>query len=119
MHISLEAADHHAIQSYNEQQLQINSIVYKHSLIVSRQEIISDLTIKNLAELDEHYLNLLIKHKPELIIIGHKTPGAFPPPTLLATLSQQRIGVECMSIGADVEPIISCSANNVQLSLYL
>ncbi len=109
MHISLETPEHHTIQAYSEKQIQINSISYDHSLIVSRQEIITDIEIRHIKELDESYLALLLKHQPELIIIGHPDKSVFPPLELIARLSQQRIGIEFMSIGA------ACRTYNVLL----
>ncbi len=110
MHINLEAAENHAIQAYNGNQIQINSIIYKQSLIVSKTEIITELAIKDIQEIDEQYLQQLIKFKPEVIIIGHENTGKFPPMSIISQLSQQQIGIECMSIGA------ACRTYNVLLS---
>lgn len=110
MHINLEEANQNAVQSYSNNKIQINSIIYESSLIVSKEEIISDLAIKSIKEIDEHYLELLLKVKPELIIIGHEHPGSFPPISIISALSQKQIGIECMSIGA------ACRTYNVLLS---
>lgn len=110
MHINLEAAENHAVQAYNAHQIQINSIVYERSLIVSKNEIITELTINDIQEINEQYLQQLIKFKPEVIIIGHENTGKFPPMSIISQLSQQRIGIECMSIGA------ACRTYNVLLS---
>lgn len=110
MQISLDAAQPHAIQAYDENQIQINSINYAASVIVSRTEIISDLAIKTVSEMDEHTLECLMRLKPELIVLGHKQTGVFPPMSILTKLSQMRIGIECMSIGA------ACRTYNVLLS---
>jgi uncharacterized protein len=110
MQITLEPADQRAIQAYSENKIQINSIVYESSLIVSRQEIISDLTIKKIEEMDEAYLDLLIRLKPELVVIGSVQMGEFPPISILSQLSKLRIGMECMSLGA------ACRTYNVLLN---
>lgn len=110
MHINLEAAENHAVQAYSDNQIQINSIVYERSLIVSKTEIITELAIKDIQEINEQYLQQLIKFKPEVIIIGHENTGKFPPMSIISQLSQQRIGIECMSIGA------ACRTYNVLLS---
>lgn len=110
MHINLEAAENHAVQAYTDHQIQINSIVYERSLIVSKNEIITELTINDIQEINEQYLQQLIKFKPEVIIIGHENTGKFPPMPIISQLSQQRIGIECMSIGA------ACRTYNVLLS---
>lgn len=109
MHINLEAAENNAIQAYSDNEIQINSIVYERSLIVSKEEIITDLAIKDIQEIDDHYLQQLMKFKPEVIIIGHKNTGKFAPITVISQLSQQRIGIECMSIGA------ACRTYNILL----
>lgn len=109
MHISLETPERHAIQAYNEKEIQIDSISYANSLIVSRQEIITDIEINHIKAIDESYIALLLKHQPELIIIGHPAIDVFPPLDLIAHLSQQRIGIEFMSIGA------ACRTYNVLL----
>lgn len=110
MHINLEVGEQHAVQSYSDKKIQINSIIYENSLIVSKEEIISDLTIKNIKDIDEEYFNLLIKFNPEIVIIGHENKGTFPPVHIISQLSQHRIGIECMSIGA------ACRTYNVLLS---
>jgi uncharacterized protein len=110
MHINLEVGEQHAVQSYSDKKIQINSIIYDNSLIVSREEIITDLAIKNIQDIDDEYFNLLIKLNPEIIIIGHENMGKFPPINIISQLSQHRIGIECMSIGA------ACRTFNVLLS---
>ncbi|RUR12798.1 Mth938-like domain-containing protein [Legionella sp. km772] len=110
MHISLETPEQHAIQAYSDNQIQINSTVYEHNLIVSKQEIIVETTLRSINGIDDAYLKLLLKHKPEIIIIGHKDNTLLPPVKLTAELSQQGIGIEFMSIGA------ACRTYNVLLS---
>lgn len=109
MHINLEAAEKHAIQAYDSHQIQINSIIYETSFIVAKKEIITDVAIKDIQDINEEYLNLLMKLNPELILIGHEHTGAFPPLSIISALSQQGIGIECMSIGA------ACRTYNVLL----
>lgn len=110
MHISLETPEQHAIQAYSDSQIQINSVTYDQNLIVSRQETIVGTKPQNINELDEAYIELLLKHKPEIIIIGHSNAALLPPIKLIAELSQLGIGIEFMSIGA------ACRTYNVLLS---
>ncbi|WP_454783806.1 Mth938-like domain-containing protein [Legionella sp. WA2024007413] len=112
MKINLESAELHAVQAYSDNKIQINSIVYERSLIVSKTEIISDLPIKNIEEIDEHYMNLLTQFKPEIIIIGHEHTGKLLSLSIMKHFADQRIGIECMSIGA------ACRTYNVLLSEY-
>jgi uncharacterized protein len=110
MNINLEASELHAVQAYSNSKIQINSIIYEKSLIVSKTQVISDLSIKNILEMDEAYINLLTQFKPEVIIIGHENTGKLPPLSIMNQLLQQRIGIESMSIGA------ACRTYNILLS---
>lgn len=109
MHIHLEKGDSHAIEAYSDKKIQINSVTYERSLIVSSKEIITDLSLDNLSQLNNHY-QLFIDMKPELIIIGHAHLDQLPPMEFISQLSSLRIGVEFMSIGA------ACRTYNVLLS---
>lgn len=109
MQINLEASEQHAVQSYGDTKIQINSVIYETSLIVSREEIITNLAIKKIELMDEQFVDFLLQCKPELIIIGHENPGKFPPMSIISQLSQKRIGMECMSLGA------ACRTYNVLL----
>lgn len=110
MNINLEESELHTVQAYSNNKIQINSITYAKSLIVSKTEIISELLIKSIQEIDEVYMNLLTQFKPEIIIIGHENTGKLPPLSIMKQLAQQRIGIESMSIGA------ACRTYNVLLS---
>ena len=110
MHISLENPEQHAVQAYSDNEIKINSIIYTQSLIVSKQEIINEVETRSIQTLDETYLDLLLKYKPEVIIIGHQEAGTLPSIDVLTRLSQLGIGMECMSIGA------ACRTYNVLLS---
>jgi uncharacterized protein len=110
MHISLETPESHAVKAYSDSQIQIGSDIYTGSLIVSKKEIITEVEIRNIHQMDEKYITLLLKHTPEVVIIGHSNTGALPPLTIVSQLSQQGIGMEFMSIGA------ACRTYNVLLS---
>ncbi|KTD38455.1 hypothetical protein Lmor_0276 [Legionella moravica] len=110
MNINLEASEQHAIQAYENNKIQINSIIYESSLIVSREEIIIDVAINSIKEINSPYLELLTKSNPEIIIIGHEDTGVFPPLSIISDLSKMGIGIEAMSIGA------ACRTYNVLLS---
>lgn len=110
MHINLEAPDDHSIQAYSDNEIKVDSIIYQKSLVVSSREIITDWAIDNVQQLNEDSLEPLLRYSPNIIIIGHKQQGKFPPPTIFEALSKKRIGLECMSIGA------ACRTFNVLLS---
>lgn len=110
MHINLESSDSNTIQAYNESEIQINSQSYAHSLIVRTQGAPQAWVIDSLTQLDEERLLPLLESQAEIIIIGHNRNGQFAPVETRQRLSQQRIGLESMSIGA------ACRTFNVLLA---
>jgi uncharacterized protein len=109
MHINLESADQYSVQAYSDSQVKINDIAYQRNLIVNNQGVL-DWSILTIHELDETRLQEILSFTPEVIIIGHTATGKFPPFSTINYLSQKRIGIECMSIGA------ACRTYNVLLS---
>lgn len=112
MHINLEANDQFSIQAYSESEVRIHSVSYQHNLIVSKQGVISPWPVVDITALTEECLADIIAQKPEVIIIGHELSGHFAPLPIMQYLSQHRIGLECMSIGA------ACRTYNVLLAEY-
>jgi uncharacterized protein len=110
MQISLESAERHAVQAYTNNKIQINSIVYEKSFIVSSESIITDINFQEIQDINDEFIDLLLKSKPEIIVIGHTHAGKLLPIHYLSKLSQLRIGVECMLLGA------ACRTYNVLLS---
>lgn len=110
MQINKEPGGIHSIQSYSDTEIKINGVIYTTNLIICRDEIILDWSIGQLSALDDDFLTPILNTQPEVIIIGHNQTGAQPPIKVLQHLSQKRIGLECMSIGA------ACRTFNVLLS---
>ncbi|WP_131783401.1 Mth938-like domain-containing protein [Legionella gresilensis] len=110
MHISLENSDQYAIQGYSETEVKIDSVIYEHNIIVSKHGVITDWPLSDIQHLKEENLVPLLTHSPNIIIIGHALEGKFAPISLLHTLSNQRISLESMSIGA------ACRTYNILLN---
>ncbi|ARG97559.1 Mth938-like domain-containing protein [Legionella micdadei] len=110
MHINLETADKHSIQSYSDNEIKVDSIVYQTNIIVSSHGIIPNWNIDSILELNEESLVPLLQYNPNIVLIGHNQQGQFPPLSTLTALSKKRIALECMSIGA------ACRTFNILLS---
>ncbi|WP_028387894.1 Mth938-like domain-containing protein [Legionella fairfieldensis] len=110
MHINLETPDPHSIQAYSDKEITIDSINYKKSVIINRQEIISNWPITSIDQLTEELLEPLLRHQPRIIIIGHSQHSGFASPFIFQTLAKHRVGLESMSIGA------ACRTYNILLS---
>ena len=100
MQINQEARDKHSIQSYSDSQIAVNNTNYNNSLIISREAIISPWPVHSVTELNDALLKPILAQKPEIILIGHNELSKYIPILLIQFLANQRIGIECMSIGA-------------------
>ncbi len=109
MEIQLESTEPHTIQSYSDQSILVADSTLYHSCIISRESIQTTWPIHTIEELTVDHLAALLQDKPDVIILGHTGK-----PTLLrhiaSELSKQKIGIECMPIGA------ACRTFNVLLS---
>ena len=109
MQINLEAADQYTIKSYSDSQITVNNTDYHESFIISRQAIVAPWSVHSVQELTEEVLKPILAFSPEVIVIGHNQPDLQIPMMLVQYLANQRIGIECMSIGA------ACRTFNVLL----
>src|SRR5258708_7578029 len=99
MQLSQESADKHSIEAYTNQEVKIASQLYRHSLIISSQEIISDWPLSSIGQLAGQTLEPLLRYRPKIILIGHAQPGQLAPVQTIQSLAKQSIGLETMSIG--------------------
>jgi len=100
MHIQRETPENHAIRSYTNTEITVGHTVYTKSTLISREAIISPWPITSIQAFNDTHLEALLKLEPEIILIGHEQPGIQIPISVMQNLSKQRIGIECMSIGA-------------------
>lgn len=110
MEIQLEAHEPHTIQSYSDTAVTVNHELYSKSLIISRDSISSEWPVTQASDLSSQALKALIALKPEIIILGSHNPDALRRLDNIRQLCEQKIGVECMDIGA------ACRTFNVLLS---
>jgi uncharacterized protein len=110
MHIQLESHEIHSIQSYTNDSIKINGIIYQKSIIVSRNTIITDVNVERIQELNEEHLKDVINQNPNIVIIGHQENiSPLTMPCFLPLLSNG-IAVEPMTVGA------ACRTYNVLLN---
>ena len=110
MHIQLEANDNNTIRSYSNTAIKVGETIHESSVIISRDAIITPWTVHTVQELTDDNFKPIIELEPEIIIIGHQQSLSTVPMLIMQSLSKQRIGLECMSIGA------ACRTFNVLLS---
>lgn len=109
MDINLETVNKHSIQAYSDTEVKINGVLYTDSLIVSEKELVTNWSINKISDLNHDSLSPLLNLHPEIIILGSHQKNQRPIALLQLEL-KQKIGIECMSIGA------ACRTFNVLLS---
>ena len=109
MEIQLESAEPHTIRSYSDHSIRIAELTLDQSCIISPAHIETTWPIHRIEELNMTHLPALLKDKPDVILIGHAGKPTLLP-EIASVLSQQKIGIECMPIGA------ACRTFNVLLS---
>lgn len=110
MEIQLEAREPHTIQAYSDTAVTVNHEVYSNSIIISRDTLINDWSMIEGSEFNKQSLAPLLALQPEIIILGSHNPDALRRLDSIRQLCEQKIGVECMDIGA------ACRTFNVLLS---
>jgi uncharacterized protein len=110
MEIQLESPDPHAIQSYTDTSITVGGVLYDHSTIISKDTIQTAWPVHSVSELCENNIAALLEHNPEIVLIGHAEHGKQIPISVVSFLANQRIGIECMTIGS------ACRTFNVLLS---
>ena len=100
MQINREPTAKHTIQSYTNTDITIANTLHQTSVVIHQHVIINDWPVRHITALSHDDLESIMALKPEIILIGHNDIGQFPPMSVCTYLSQHRIGLECMSIGA-------------------
>lgn len=87
------------IQSTAPGKIKINNTTFEHSVIVSA-DILEPWNLSSLKDLSKDDLQILLKFKPEVILIGTGTTAYFLPAELLLFVQQQGVGIETMTTEA-------------------
>lgn len=85
------------ITAVNESSVIINNDEFEQSCIVSNNALVTDLNLTSVSELNTQHIELLLKSKPELIIIGSGAQHLFPDVNLLTPIAKLNIGFEVMN----------------------
>lgn len=97
------------IQSTAPGKIKINNTMFEHPIIVSA-DILEPWNFSSLKNLSKDDLQILLKFKPELILIGTGSASYFLPTELLLFVQQQGVGIETMTTEA------ACRTYNVLLN---
>ena len=98
------------ITSYGPGYFVVNERRIQSSIIVSRNTLVADWSARSIGDLDPDLIKEVAGGRPELVILGTGARHRFPKPTVLAPLSNAKVGVEVMGTGA------ACRTYNVLLA---
>jgi uncharacterized protein len=99
-----------AIQRYETGEIIVNQVSYRKSLVVLPDRVIDDWSPSSLTEMTEEDFHWLTQLNPEIILLGTGKRQAFPHPSLMQSVMQQRIGLEVMDTAA------ACRTYNILMS---
>ena len=100
MHINKESQDPHTISSYSDKSIMISQKIYTQSIIISTTTLINPWHITHILDITSLDITQMLALNPEIIILGHLQLNLAFPLELRQILAQQKVGIECMSIGA-------------------
>jgi uncharacterized protein len=102
--------DHHFIRSFDANGVIVTDTLYRESLVLSADQLVSDWPVRSVAELSEEHLEAVLELEPEVVLLGTGRKQAFPAPRLLRAFFERGIGFEAMTTEA------ACRTFNVLVS---
>jgi uncharacterized protein len=118
---SIPNQPYQTVTAYDESSVEINAIVFKHSLIVLPELPPIVWTVNSFADLTEDHFKTIAAFHPDVVILGTGAKQQFSHPKLTACLINQRIGVECMDSQAACRTynILMTEGRKVALALIM
>jgi uncharacterized protein len=102
--------DHHFIRSFDARGVTVTDTLYRASLVLSADRLVSDWPVRSVADLSEDHLETVLEMEPEVVLLGTGRKQAFPAPRLLSAFYERGIGFEAMTTEA------ACRTFNVLVS---
>lgn len=97
------------IRAYEPGRIRVNNQFYENSLLVTAEIIDRDWAVYKPEDLTVEIIQGLLKHRPEIIIIGTGMQHHLLDPMLTLTATQQGTGIEIMTTEA------ACHTYNILL----
>lgn len=105
-----DAAGLNLVAAYNTGKVKIRGQEHNTPAAILPREILNDWPVEQIEDLDSKALRLLVKHRPELLILGTGEQQKFPHPRTFIPLIDAGIGYEVMDNAA------ACRTYNILLS---
>ncbi len=88
------------ITAYGSNSVTINGVVYRDSLVLSANEILSPWEVTSLDQVDADSLEPVTRLNPEVVLLGTGERQCFPDAKIFALFGQRGVGLEVMDNGA-------------------
>ena len=88
------------VRAAGEDGIRIGDDYYSSSIIITPESVHPDWGVSGFSDLNTDSLGLLLKHEPELVIVGTGDTQYFPAHELLVPFYQAGIGIEFMTTAA-------------------
>ncbi|OUD14295.1 Mth938-like domain-containing protein [Thioflexithrix psekupsensis] len=99
MKLHLEDILGYRIQSYQQGQIKINDTMYRDHLIVMPHQLLA-WTIADPLAISMAEMEVILAHRPELIVLGTGALQRFPHRSVMEAVLQMGIGLEVMATQA-------------------
>ena len=118
---STPTQQYQTITGYETDSVEINAIVFKHSLIVLPETKPVAWPVQQFEQLTTAHMNQIEATAPDVVILGTGNRQKFIHPKLTANLAARRIGVECMDNQAACRTynILMAEGRKVALALIM
>ena len=118
---STATQQYQTITAYEKDSVEINAIMYRHSLIVLPESKPVTWTASSFDALDSADFEQIEATVPDVVILGTGNKQRFVHPRLTASLAAKRIGVECMDNKAACRTynILMAEGRKVALALIM
>ena len=88
------------ISSYSSDSITVNEDVYRHSMVLTAEELLCPWPVVSLNQLDIDNLEPVFDRNPEVVLLGTGEQQQFPDPKIFALFGERGIGLEVMDNGA-------------------
>jgi uncharacterized protein len=118
---STQTQQYQTVTAYDQSGVEINAISYRTSLLVLPELAPAPWPVTEFAALAASHFEAIADHKPDVVILGTGAKQRFVHPSLTASLTSQRIGVECMDSQAACRTynILMTEGRKVALALII
>lgn len=113
MELKLDAnPTQYQIRAYTPGTIQINEMMYSHSIIVSPEKLITPWKPQHISELTREDLAIISELSPAILLIGTGNTLTFPDLDIYGDLMNEGIGIEIMDSRAACRTYNALTAEN-------